>query len=279
MPPEDVTNPNSDSQASESVEQQITDATGGDTVDNSQPETPSVSPAWQPILDTVPEEFHSRIIPTLSDWDKNFGQVQEKYSRYKDFDEHGVKRDEIEEAMNLRYMLQTRPRDVWEYLNTQGNYSQGQIEQNVPVEDDEVVDLENPQGFDITKHPRFVELENQLAQFTQVAQQTVQQQQAEAMDREIEQSFKTLTETYGTLEVEDQQIIGQLAIANGGDIIKAGQTYFGRINAVAPRQPANASAPPVLGGQRGLPIKQVNFAEMDPETRTREVAKLLSQQQ
>lgn len=259
-----------------SVDNEAVDASTSQVNDN---------PAWNDALSSVPEEFHGHLKGEFSKWDKYTQEVQQKFAPFKEFAEHGVSRDDIDQSMQLAHLFQTNPRGVFDFLNTQYNYipatqqtpqqgqnnSQGQQQS----ENFDISGLENAE-FDISKDPRF----QQVAQQAQLANQLAVQMQNQQIEQQVNAQLNTeITQLQSNYPHIPHQEIIKRAIANasvtGGreDLSAAAKELDG----MGWFRKSGTPAPPNLsgGGNRSLPSSQVNPSTMSKADRTAHVAELL----
>lgn len=272
-------------QIHESIEQMTQEATAepnsSDTNESvefkSETETPAVNPAWD-FLEKVPEEFHPHITPRLSEWDKNFQEVQQKQAPYKEIIELGVPANDITDALQLRHLWTTNPQALYDYLSNQLQVSQGQ-EKEVEKEEENEYDIS--QIPDLEKDPRFKGLQEEVGQFRQMMEAQRQQEAQEEANRvasqQIAEQFTQAETKYGTLDQNVREKIAKIAIANqDSDLVKAAEEYF--TSWAAPAKRASDSAPSVLGGNSGLPRQMAakDLANMSSEDRVNNLAAIMA---
>lgn len=241
------------------------------------------NPAWESALSAIPPEFHSHLEKNFSEWDKGvqnrFQKVQQELAPLKPFEEFaklGVDSKEISEAMQIRHLLNTQPRDLYDYLVKQHNFgqeSQGQQKAEAPD-----YDLSNEE-YDLEKDPRFQKVA-QEAQFARAAIEENQRIQTEAkIQAEIDTEVKEITTKYPALKIQDVAAFAA-GMPNGnqkGALIAAAERMAAYLpKPVEPR--VSDSAPPVLSGNRGLPSPQTNYGKMTSEDRSKLVAELIAAQ-
>lgn len=242
----------------------------------------SRNPAWGEALDAIPPEFHPHLEKHFSDWDKGvqnrFQKVQQELaplSAYKEFAELGLKSEDINEAMQIRHLLNTQPRDLYEYLAKQHNFGQeSQGQKNAEAPD---YDLSNEE-YDLEKDPRFLAVKQQ-AEFAQQAIQENQRIQTEAkIQSEIDAEVKQIqgNPAFAGLKIPDiAAFAAGLPTANQkGSLLAAAE----RLAAYLPKERVSDSAPPVLSGNRGLPAQPTNFGKMSSDERAKFVADYMKAQ-
>jgi hypothetical protein len=251
------------------------------TTDSSQGES-NRNPAWETALSAIPPEFHPHLENHFSEWDKGvqnrFQKVQQELAplkAYQEFAELKLQPQDINEAMQIRHLLNTQPRDLYEYLQKQHNFgqeSQGQTNAETPD-----YDLSNEE-YDLEKDPRFLAVKQQ-AEFAQAAIQENQRIQTEAkIQSEIDAEVKQIqaNPAFAGLKIQDIAAFAQgLPTANQkGSLLQAAE----RLATYLPKERVSDSAPPVLSGNRGLPAQPTNYGKMSSEERAKLVADYMKAQ-
>lgn len=245
-----------------------------------QQEDTSSNPAWNDILNPVPEEFHPHLKEHLSKTDKYTQEVQQRFAPFKGFAENGVKPEDIQEALQFAHFLNTNPRGVYDFLNTQYNYSQVTAEpsQGSPAKENEV-DVDDPfANVDISKNPQFMEVANQAKSLQAAYEADRQQKLNDAADKQVAEELKFIETNYPKLDPREviTRAMGKQSAGFTKDIdIKASAKELDEMfNKVAPANPGGSSAPPVLG-RTSLPSSQVTPGSMTREQRSQLVADML----
>src|SRR5882762_2316538 len=95
--------------------------------DNNQPsyyqgQDSNANPAWNDLLNSVPEDYHQALTPHLQNWDKGvndkFNKIHEEYSAFKPFKEGGVSPQDIEFALGTVSHMNENPIEVYQRLGT-----------------------------------------------------------------------------------------------------------------------------------------------------------------
>lgn len=240
-------------------------------------EEPKDNPAWNDALSVVPEEFHPHLKEHFSKTDKYTQEVQQRFAPFKEFAETGVKPEEIKEALQFAHFLNTNPRGVFDFLNTQYNYipnaDNANQSQGTPAKQEDEIDVDNPFiNADLSKNPQFQQIAQQN-EALQAAFEADQQAKLEAkVDAEIQAEIQSLQKTYPNLDPREviTRALGKQAagITKEVDLAESAKELATMFQAVAP---AGSSAPPVLG-RSSLPSSQVRPSEMSREERSKYVA-------
>lgn len=159
---------------------------------------PADSPAWQDVLNAVPESMHGLLRPKLEAWDKGvqdrFTSLQQQYDPYKPYIEAGYQPEHFNQGLQLLSNLSQDPvafyRNMGEKLRAAGMLEEAEQAQNAADELEE-------EGEAVFKDPRLDQFMEQLS----VAQQQLQEEQAVAQaERELEQEIVALETKVGKLE-------------------------------------------------------------------------------
>lgn len=163
---------------------EVAEPAGGPGPDSSAGETPAqqptgINPAWAPIRDVLGEDlFDVNVAPHLQKFDEaaqtritNLTSELKGFEGYKSFVEQGISPDAIEQAMQIRQLLESNPQEVYARL---GEYfGQGQESQEEGLEN---FGAGQENAAEVPPH-----LQAQLDQLTQFQQQVIQQQQEAQM--------------------------------------------------------------------------------------------------
>lgn len=251
-----------------------------------------LNPAWNKVLEPLPQEFHKQIMPHLQEWDTNFAKVQSEYAPYKPLIENKVPYEQIQKAFQFAALVNSNPRAVYDQLGQRFGFNSGQGQQQVDEDEDDeqqqqTVDASG-QPFDITKHPQFVELQNvvnQLQQGITQQQSAYQQQQEETrIQGEINNEFQALEQKIQMKLPEDVKtevirraiMIGD-ARGDGNYWIEEGyRDYANFVNKVRNSR-ANNTAPDVLSGNGGVPSSRKSQSQMTEDERVEYYAKRAQQ--
>lgn len=263
----------------------VPDSFGQEENQQEQTQEVKLNPAWNEVLEPLPQEFHKQIMPKLQAWDDNFAKVQSEYAPYKPLLENKVPFENIQKAFQLVDLINSNPRAVYDSLGQRFGFNTGQGQQQIEDNNEpDPQDVGNPadQEFDITKHPQFIALQQQVEQFNQFQQNqmnAVQQQQEEArIQQEIDGEFRALEAKTGPLAQDVKAEIIRRAVAIGdarGDgtfLIEEGyQDYANWVQKVRNSR-ANNTAPKVMPGNGGQPNQKKSYGQMTDDERVDRIA-------
>lgn len=240
--------------------------------ENSQQEAPvveqtpevKINPAWNDVLNLVPEGIRGAVTPHLKKWDDNYQRdistVHSQYEPYKPFIDQGIDPEALNNAMLIMQNLEQDPQKFAEALVEHYKLQlggQGQAEALQENEEDPV--------FDITHNPEFQRVQQG---FELLAQQTLSQneqmQEAQAA-QQLDTEIAAAKEAYGEF---DEELIYQRMYATECSVEQAVQYYKTlEQNIVQNYRPPGANAPRLMGGGGGLPSQAVPVGQMTGQQR------------
>jgi hypothetical protein len=211
-------------------------------------------PAWQEILDAIPEQYREAVTPTLEKWDKGvskrFQSLHSKYEPLKQYEEYDP--TELEIAVNLKQAIEVDPRAVWELLAQ--TYDLQPLEQGASEQGSGTVGQgfyeEGGEGPD----PLLLQTQQQLAEQAQQLAELQQARELQEAEEQLDAYMAYLHDEHG--EFDDDYVVTLLA--NGVDGKEAVNRYKSKFPEAAPSAPA---APKVMGAGGGVPSRAI-----DPNT-------------
>lgn len=236
------------------------------------------NPAWDPILNLIPQEFHGMLTPELKKWDdvyRSKEQELQEFEAYKALAENKVDPDLIDQALYVMQQLQTNPQEVLDLAIESFDLpyvKNGQV-QEMADETPGTSEWEDL-GLDITKHPQFVAMAQALEQVQGTITQQQEETQRQKQERELNEYMENLHKDKEGNRVEFDDIYVAALISAGLDGETAVKQYQQTIqSAVSAAMQANQPAvgtpsnvPAVLGGGAGsgvgVPSTPTNYGEM-----------------
>jgi hypothetical protein len=222
-------------------------------------------PAWQEILDQIPDSLHPLVTPVLEKWDKGVKETLQEtrslYDPYKTFVEQKVDPQLLQQAIALVDAINEDPNAVAQDLinSFELDYVQkAELEklaqQQTPPSNEDDDFLNGTQQFDITKHPAFLEVKQALDTVTgKLTAQEQQEQQAAAKTAHEQQLEALHTGPNGeAVEFDDMFVTALMAQGASGEV--AVQQYQSIVNQAAAKiantsqQQTPPAAPIVMGG-------------------------------
>lgn len=239
--------------------------------------TPGLNPAWSEALSAIPEQFHQTLTPHFQQWDQAAQQRIEQsnsqlaqFEAYKPFVENGISAEDLEQAAQLAYMVQTDPQAVYKALaEAHGFDANGIVNQEGEGEEEDG----DPQTF---QDPRFDQLQSGLDLVAQTILQQEQQKIAQNAERELDSELNALKEKYPNF---DEKYVLSI-VANGFSMEEAAQAYETLTQNILQQNP-RPFAPTVMGnsgGGTGLPSQAIDPTKLSGHERRALVAQMVQQQ-
>lgn len=225
-------------------------------------------PAWQSILDQVPDSLHPIIRPELEKWDKGvqdkFSSIHSKYDPYKPFIENGVDPQLLERAVYLVNQLETDPETVVSqmieafelgYVPKPDATVSNDLGVGSSYEDDEVL-----------SDPRFKAMQEAVDKLQSRFEQEDQTKQQQEQQSAFEQTLTNLETQHGSFD----KIYVTALMSQGVDGAEAVKQYHNTVNQAAARlaNPQQQQTPPpvVMGGDgttgSGLAQQNVKMGDL-----------------
>ena len=239
------------------------------------------NPAWQPFLDKLPSELHPVIIPTLREWDQSvqnkLQDVHKTYDPYKEFVESKVDPEVVRRSLYLADQLESDPEllvnQVIEHFGLD-YVKKAMAEANAPVsnsdnDDDDDFDLDSL-GSDISKHPQFKQVMEQVTKMQETLDAKDNETKAEQEQREFEEVLNTLQETNKDKGDFDRLYVSAL-VTNGVEPAKAVDSYYNIVAEGIKRAGISSSSsgspiPVVVGGEgvsgSGIPDQSIKMGDL-----------------
>jgi hypothetical protein len=234
------------------------------------------NPAWDGLLSRVPSGLHPMITPELAKWDKNFQEVQTKYSPYKPYLDNGIAPESINQALGLMQLAIQNPRLLHDQMIAQYGEEWGL---NAPVqgqqEDNNTFDLgdqnlDAPQQFDIENHPYVQELKKNLDTVAQYLAGQLEQESQQKYDQELDEQITTLQQSKGSF---DEQTVLSYA-AQGMPLEDAVDLYHQKFGQ---QQQSRVNRPSIMPTGGGVPSQQVDVTALSGKDTRGLVAHLIEQ--
>lgn len=233
------------------------------------------NPAWDEVLNVLPQEFHNQVTPAFKKWDENFSKVQSQYAPYKPLVEKNIPFEQIDKAMQIAHLLNVNPQLVYQELHQR--FGQQQSEQGQEEEENEDQEELEEGEFDLTKDPRWLAQQEQIGQMQQYLQSQFEQQQELELQQAIANEWQQLEKTANGGQPFDEftrtEIINranwlsEMEEQRTGrevepDLAKGYQSYQQFVSQVRNQRPNN-TAPDVLSGNGGVPQQKTDFSKMN----------------
>lgn len=261
-----------------------------------------INPAWQEILNVLPTEFHSLVIPTLKKWDtgvqQKFAEIRSEFDEYKAFEpfvKNNIDPQYAEQAVMLADQLQRDPQKVIDQVNQAWNLgylSKDEAEKlgqssSQPGEDDG--DLFNSLGSDdILKHPQVKAMADALNQLQTEFKTTKEQEEEQQALAEFESYLDELEKNASENNLPFNRTFVTALISQGIDGEAAVKQYHqvlagSAVTAETPAPTPSGETPPVvMGGEgstgSGTPDGSVDFGSLSRQQLNSTIEQMLAQQ-
>ncbi len=229
---------------------------GAPTPPGNAPLFEGLDPEWNDIVSAFPEDKRAELAPKLKERLDSYAPLKE----YEDFSKSGVTPDQIKNALNLSYVVENKPREVYdkiaEYLGI------------TPQQAEEVVE-ELEEAEEAGDH-RYDALKSQIDVLSQIIinerQGKMQEQLRSQADAELEKEINTVKKKFG--DVDEEQIL--LYMSKGLNAEQAYQAYTKRDAEIRSRRPA----PMLLGNGQAVPRQAIDPTKLSTEDTKKLVAQM-----
>lgn len=232
-------------------------------------ETPQGHPAWQSILDKLPEDLHNLVLPELQNWDKGVQQklqeVRSQYEPYKPLIDDEVDLEDVQQAMYLMDQFRDNPQSVIDEAIKHFGLKYAPV-----TEEEEDPDMTGfgTEEFDITKHPAFKALQEGYSKLETEFTTKKQREEAETAQQQLERELNELQTAHEADGPFDKLYVTAL-MSNGVDAEVAVKQYYDTVNQAAARiagKSPKETPPVIMGGDgntgSGVPTEEVNMGTL-----------------
>jgi hypothetical protein len=251
---------------------EVTDTSEAPEAEAPEPEEVKVHPAYEKLLNEIPEAWHEKVKPHLQEQDKNFQQQLEKFSPYKQFVEDGVDANYIEQSIKLAKAIAEDPVSIHTNL-TKALMDQGLIRADAEKAAGEIIDENSDDVYeeDGLSPAMKKELDKRDAELREIREQMSKADLDKATEIELgklNSEFDNLRNSYSVTPQQEQAILElmDVASARGQDlgVFEAAKKLVGLTGTGFKKkgaQPSEPGAPKVLGasGGNGVPFEAVEI--------------------
>ena len=233
------------------------------------------NPAWDDLLTLIPSQLHEGVMPHLKKWDDKFQtelqKVQSPYEPYKPFIESGATPETLQAALGFYQLAESDPEKVYREMQKYYGFGQDQgPQEQVPSSNDLVLD-------DDEDDPRFAALKQNQEAIAQVLLSKHQQEQEQALERQIEQELTEIKTKHPNMSEADEIMIYRIAAANGSTVTEASEELFKYNESIAQSAMKSRPAPPaVMSATGSIPGQEpIDPRKLDPKATKSLVASIL----
>ncbi len=204
----------------------------------------NVNPAWNDVLELIPEDVREQALPHFQNWDQNFkNKVQEVHSEWEPYGflkENEISPEDARVALGVMRAVQENPRAVYDSLAETYDFSQNQDPESGQGDTES-----DANGIPGAFQQKFEELQrNHNAMAEILIQQKREREDAEA-DAKVQSELDQLRKQHGSFD-EEFVVTHMLNGSKPEDAIQAYQSLTERI-----KSEMNRPKPPVLLGSDG----------------------------
>lgn len=240
--------------------------------------SPGLNPAWNDVLNLLPETFHNVVTPHFAKWDQAANEritsLNTQFEPYKPFIEHNIGYEDLAAGIRFMNLLNENPQMFYEQLGATLGVENKKTENTTETEP--VIDPENP----VTLPPGYEKLQQGvelMAQRMLAAEEAQRQQQANA---ELEADLKRIEQKHGKFDSAIFLPFLSDALGKGKTVDQAAQAYFDSMStSVQNAQAQRPYAPKLLGGSSGsgagLPSNNIDVTKLSDGERRALVVKML----
>lgn len=231
---------------------------------NSMPLVEGGNPAWNDVLQYVPEEKRQEVVPKLQEWDKNYQQVQESLNPWKEFVDSGVDPETAQIALNVLQTIETNPEAVYEAIGKSLGITTEEAEELV----DEVTAEELPTTGAISKE-QFEALAQQSNAMAQILLAKREEEMLAQQEQELNKELTDLRNKFG--DFPENEVIYRM-LHSDMSAEEALKDYVQFEENLFRRRP---TAPRVLSGGGMIPQPKVDPVKLDDKGTRDHVAEML----
>lgn len=207
----------------------------------------AINPAWNDLLEVVPEDVHEQVIPHLQKWDKGvqerFTQVQSEWDQYKFLKENEISPEDTRIALGVLRAIQEDPESVYKALQENYGYGNNVNEEQDTGLDQGQEDLSNlPPAF----MQEFERLKSGYETMAQILLEKQKQEEEQEQDKKLQAELASLRQQHGSFN-EKFVLTEMLNGSSPEDAIKAWNDVVQEIK----EQNARPPAPRLLGANSG----------------------------
>lgn len=211
---------------------------------------PEGNPAWNGLVQYIPEDKRSEAAGILKEWDSSYNKLQEEHAPYKEYVKNNIDPAYLQSAMDVMYLIENQPQRVFEALQSHlGDQQTGQS----TVEEPELTDEEEG-------NPELTALQQQVETMSKIMlsqrQTEINQAEQRKQDEQLDKELIALKEKHGEFP-EDEVVMRMLHKGlNAEDAYKEFTAFASEIR-------RRQAAPYLLGSGGQIPKPSVDVKTLD----------------
>lgn len=233
-----------------------------------------IHPAWNEVLEIIPQELHEKVVPYFQKQDGLVQQVHQKYSPYAKI-AGDITPERLQQVLSVGQAIESNPKGFYEVLQRHLQ-SQGMLQQALEMAEEE--EETGPQNIPPQVLQQMQQLQQQQEYMAQMMLEQRQKEQRQQEDAQLEALYSWMegqSDTFKTLNSKKVNGVG-FAESFVNDILERGGTpqqalsMLDQFVETAASYKSAPKAPVLLPGQGGgiVPQSQKKVTDLsDQETR------------
>jgi hypothetical protein len=239
---------------------------GFDSIDSGQQQQQGgINPAWNDMLNDIPQELHAKVTPHLQNWDKGvndrFQKVHSEYEPWKPLVKSGADPETVGFAVNLLNALEQDPRSVYEAI---GNYYKDQLG-DVTTSQPSGQGQQGPNNQNLDDKPWLNDMQGIMQQNEMLTRAVVaqrQEQENRAADAALDEELSSLKTKYGNYD--EKYVLALISVNPGMTGEQAVQAWQQSIKSYAEQMGFSAGPKPfIMGGGSAIPGNGADVKKLD----------------
>lgn len=228
------------------------------------------NPAWNDVLQYVPEDKRAEVVPKLKEWDSSYQTVQQSYNEWKALSDQGIKAEDAQLAVNVLSMLEHDPKRVYDALGAHLGISAEEAQE--VIEGGQGLEAQEQAAQELGIDPEVLNSLNQRVDaLTRIALAEKQEKDVAKEEVELDRELKALEKAHGVFP--EEEVIMRM-MHKGLSAEEALNDYMAYEEQLLSRRP---SAPRLLGSSGGrVPNQQIDVTKLDGKGTRDLVAQMLT---
>lgn len=227
------------------------------------------NPAWNDVLQYVPEDKRQEVVPRLQEWDKNYQEVQQQLAPWKEFVDSKVDPETAQLGLNVLTTIENNPQAAYDAIGKHLGISSKEAKEVVQdVQKDIEAGQDSSSG--ISKE-QFEQLKKTTDAMAQILVANRQQEEINQEEQALDQELSALKKNKGDFP-EEEIVMRMLHLG-----LNAEEAYDHYAQFEENLFKSRKQAPRVLSGGGQVPQPHVKVTELDRKGTKDYVAQMLTQ--